>query len=416
LPQVVAAYNSQNALLTPDRSRQFVSLPTGPQVSFSSDFTRFAYNIGGNLAATAPGVFSQADRTVVKAAVGMPTTTPGYFIKPKLSVQSNNYNATAFVPGYPPAQGFTIPTLSLDSGLAFEREAAELKGFFGRDMLVTMEPRAFYVYTPFQDQSNTPLFDTASAGFGITQIFSENTFVGNDRIADNNKLTMGVTSRMIEAATGAERANVTLAQRQDFTGQRVGLTNTIQNPTTYSDTLGAGSVRLMGNFNVEAFGQYNTQLNRLVQTTVGGSWRPTSGRNLNFGYRNVWSPPVSASPENNLAGTPGLTTTDQYNISGQWPITRKISTLGRWGYDALTLNTLNLLAALEYKEDCWTGRFAYSQVRNTTQITTTQVLFQIEFRGFGAAGSNPVDIMRLNVPGYMPTTRTLPPSIYENYQ
>jgi LPS-assembly protein len=80
------------------------------------------------------------------------------------------------------------------------------------------------------------------------------------------------------------------------------------------------------------------------------------------------------------------------------------------------MNTLNLMAALEYKEDCWTGRFAYSQVRNTSQITTTQFLFQKEFRGFGAAGSNPVDIMRLNVPGYMPTTKTIPPSIYENYQ
>jgi len=416
LPQVVAAYNSQNASLAPDRSQQFVRLPSGPQVSFVGDFTRFAYDTGGTLTLTAPGAFSQADRSVVKAAIGAPITTPGYYVKPRLSIQSNMYNATAFVPGIQPAQGFTIPTISLDSGLAFEREAAELKGFFGRDMLVTMEPRAFYVYTPFQDQSATPLFDTADTGFGITQIFSENTFVGNDRVADNNKLTMGVTSRMIEAATGAERANFTLAQRQAFSGQRVGLTNTIQNPVTYSDTLGAGSVRLMGNFNVDVFGQYNTQINRLVQTTVGGSWRPTMGRSLNFGYRNVWSPPVSASLENNLLGTPGVTTTDQYNISGQWPITRKISTLGRWGYDTLTLNTLNLLAALEYKEDCWTARFAYSQIRNTTQITTTQVLFQIEFRGFGAAGGNPVDIMRLNVPGYMPTTRTIPPSIYENYQ
>ncbi|MDP3621547.1 MAG: LPS assembly protein LptD [Polynucleobacter sp.] len=416
LPQVIASYNSQNALLSPDRRQQFVTLPTGPQVSFSSDFTRFAYNINGNLAATAPGVFSQADRTVVKAAVAMPKITPGYYIKPKLSIQSNNYNATAFTPGFQPAQGFTIPTFSLDSGLAFEREAAELKGFFGRDMLLTMEPRAFYVYTPFQSQADTPLFDTADAGFGITQIFSENTFVGNDRIADNNKLTMGVTSRMIEAATGTERANVTLAQRQDFAGQRVGLTSTIQNPTTYSDTLGTGSVRLMGNFNVDVFGQYNTQLNRFVQTTVGGSWRPTMGRSLNFGYRNVWSPPVAASPENNLAGTLGTTTTDQYNVSGQWPLTRKISGLGRWGYDALTTKTLNLMAAMEYKEDCWTARAAYSQIRNTSQITTTQVLFQIEFRGFGAAGSNPVDIMRLNVPGYMPTTKTIPPSIYENYQ
>jgi LPS-assembly protein len=172
----------------------------------------------------------------------------------------------------------------------------------------------------------------------------------------------------------------------------------------------------MGNFNVDVFGQYNTQINRLVQSTVGGSWRPTMGRSLNFGYRNVWSPPVSASLENNLPATPGVTTTDQYNLSGQWPVTKKISTLGRWGYDALTRNNLNFLAAMEYKEECWTARVAYSQVRNTSLITTTQLLFQIEFRGFGSAGANPVDIMRLNVPGYMPTTKVVPPSIYENYQ
>ena len=107
-----------------------------------------------------------------------------------------------------------------------------MKWFFGREMLVTMEPRAFYVYTPFQSQAQTPLFDTADAGFGVTQIFSENTFVGNDRIADSNKLTTGLTSRILEANTGAERATVTLAQRQDFAGQRVGLNGTIANPNS----------------------------------------------------------------------------------------------------------------------------------------------------------------------------------------
>jgi len=354
---------------------------------------------------------------VVKGAISLPQITPGYYITPKMSFQSNTYNATPFVAGGAPvAQGFTIPTFSLDSGLAFERDAAELKGFFGRDMFLTMEPRAFYVYTPYQNQTNTPLFDTADAGFGVSQIFSENTFVGNDRIADNNKLTGGLTSRMIEADTGAERASVTIAQRQDFTGQRVGLNGTIANPTTYSDTLGSGSVRLLGNFSADVFGQYNTQLNRFVQSTIGGSWRPTPGRSLNFGYRNVWSPPIQASVQNNQPFVPAATTTDQYNISGQWPITKEISLLGRWGYDALSTKTLNTLAALEWMRDCWTFRAAYSQVLNTSQITTTQVLFQVEFRGFGSAGSNPVDIMKLNVPGYLPTSKPIPPSTYENYQ
>jgi LPS-assembly protein len=207
---------------------------------------------------------------------------------------------------------------------------------------------------------------------------------------------------------------VTIAQRQDFTGQRVGLNGNIANPTTYSDTLGSGSVRLLGNFSADMFGQYNTQLNKFVQTTVGGSWRPTPGRSLNFGYRNVWTPPTQAFGP--TPATLAQTTTDQYNISGQWPLTREVSVLGRWGYDALTTKTLNTLVALEWMRDCWTLRGAYSQMLNTSQITTTQVLFQIEFRGFGSAGSNPVDIMKLNVPGYMPTSKPIPPSIYENYQ
>ncbi|WP_114690142.1 LPS-assembly protein LptD [Polynucleobacter necessarius] len=417
LPNITAVYNNRLTPAVAGTSGKYLTLPTGAATTFSADYTRFAHNIAGNVAATAPGVYSQADRTVVKGALALPKVTPGYYLTPKLSFQSNMYNATPFVAaGAPVAQGFTIPTFSLDFGLAFERDATELKGFFGRDMLLTMESRAFYVYTPYQSQAQTPLFDTADAGFGVAQIFSENTFIGNDRIADNNAVTLGITSRMIEANTGAERANVTLAQKQQFTGQKVGLNGNILNPTTYSDALVSGSVRLLGNFSADVFGQYNTQLNRFVRTTVGGSWRPTQGRSLHFGYRNVWSPPVQASIQNNQTFVPAATTMDQYNISGQWPITREISVLGRWGYDALTAKTLNALVALEWSRDCWTFRGAYSQVLHTSQITTTQVLFQVEFRGFGSAGSNPVDIMKLNVPGYMPTSKPIPPSIYENYQ
>ncbi|WP_368853993.1 LPS assembly protein LptD, partial [Escherichia coli] len=59
--------------------------------------------------------------------------------------------------------------------------------------------------------------------FGYGQIFTENPFTGNDRIADNNKLTLGLTTRLIESETGVERFRGTIAQRVDFTGQRVQL-------------------------------------------------------------------------------------------------------------------------------------------------------------------------------------------------
>jgi LPS-assembly protein len=419
LPQVTANYSNRGNLNTPGSYSG--TFGRGPDLTFGADFTRFSYNTN-NLYAPASGMpqggaFSQADRTVIRGSIAMPTITPDYYLKPKLSFQANQYSAALSTSALhqtnqalkQPVQGFALPTLSLDSGLAFERDAAEMKWFFGRDMLVTMEPRAFYVYTPFQSQAQTPLFDTADAGFGVTQIFSENTFVGNDRVADNNKLTTGLTSRVLEGNTGAERATVTIAQRQDFTGQRVGLNDTIVNPTRYSDTLGASTVRLIGNFNVDLFGQYNTNLNRFVQSSVGAGWRPTPGRSLNFAYRNVWSPP-------NDGTNSGITQTDQYNAFGEWPVFKKYRVLGRWGYDALTAKTLNTLVGLQYDEDCWTARFAYSQARNTSQITTTQVLFQLEFRGFGNVGNNPVDVMRLNVPGYQPVAKPLPPSPYENYQ
>jgi len=418
LPNITAAYNSQLSPVVSDASGRYLALPSGPKTTFSADYTRFAYALGSNFGAPPPGAYTQADRSVVKGAISLPQITPGYYITPTVSFQSNTYNATPYAASNttPNAQGFTIPTFSLDSGLAFERDASELKGFYGRDMLLTMEPRAFYAFTPYQSQANTPVFDTADAGFGVSQIFTANTFIGNDRVSDTNAATVGLTSRMLEANTGAERANVTLAQKQQFTGQRVGLNGNIVNPSTYSDTLGSASVRLLGNFSADMFGQYNTQLDRFVQTTVGASWRPTPGRSLNFGYRNVWSPPVQASVQNNQAFTPSATTTDQYNVSGQWPVTRELSVLGRWGYDALTVKTLNTMVGLEWTRDCWTFRGAYSQAVNTSLITTTQVLFQVEFRGFASAGSNPVDIMKLNVPGYMPTSKPIPPSIYENYQ
>jgi LPS-assembly protein len=416
MPNITAAYNSQLSPTVSDASGKYLALPTGPKTTFSTDYTRFAYALGSNFNAPPPGAYTQADRTVVKGAVSLPQITPGYYITPTVSFQSNTYNATAYQLGTPLAQGFTIPTFTLDSGVALERDASELHGFFGRDMLLTMEPRAFYAFTPYQSQANTPLFDTADAGFGVSQIFTANNFIGNDRIADTNAATLGLTSRMIESNTGAERANVTLAQKQQFTPQKVGLNGNIASPTTYSDTLGSASARLLGNFSADLFGQYNTQLNRFVQTTVGASWRPTPGRSLNFGYRNVWSPPIQASIQNNQPYQPAATTTDQYNISGQWPLSREVSVLGRWGYDALTVKTLNTLIGLEWTRDCWTFRGAYSQAVNTSLITTTQVLFQIEFRGFASAGSNPVDIMRLNVPGYMPNSKPIPPSIYENYQ
>jgi LPS-assembly protein len=94
----------------------------------------------------------------------------------------------------------TVPTFSLDSGLIMERQAT----VFGREFLQTLEPRAFYVYTPFRDQNNLPNYDSAQMDFNFATIYSENQYGGHDRIADNNLLTLGVNTRFLDPVTGAE--------------------------------------------------------------------------------------------------------------------------------------------------------------------------------------------------------------------
>jgi LPS-assembly protein len=113
-----------------------------------------------------------------------------------------------------------LPTLSLDSGLIFERI-----NLLGRSMTQTLEPRLFYVRTPYRDQSQFPVFDSGLADFNFAQIFTENRFVGHDRISDANQLTAAVTSRLIEE-NGLERLRAASASAITLPIPKVGISGT----------------------------------------------------------------------------------------------------------------------------------------------------------------------------------------------
>ena len=399
---VVAPYDREPELNALYRNMDW----NGSIFTFQGNLTRFTYS--GLL--NTPGLaiptrgYSSADRGFINTSISYPFTYPGYFVTPKVSVRANTYNmmGNENYPGL--TQSFALPIMSLDSGLFFERDAPELKSIFGRDMIVTLEPRAFYVYSPYVDQTKIPLFDTASAGFGFAQIFSENTFVGNDRVADNNKLTVGVSSKILDSQTGIERIRGTVAQRFDYKGQRVGLNGDQTTLPSYSDLLFGLSTRLSGNINLDVANQYNQDLNRTVQTSRTASWRPAPRKMIN------------ASSRYNYDTNAMTTSINQYELSGQWPVTNSLYAIGRWNFDKVTKQTLNTLAGFEYDQDCWAFRVAVNKFVNTSQVSTTQIFFQLEFKGLTGVGKNPIDIMRLNVPGYIPANqKPVPLSRFETY-
>src|SRR5207237_1119406 len=140
-----------------------------------------------------------ADRIAITSQSTLPreggvsyTRGPWAFLARLQSFPTLQHPTTPAVP--PDRSDVTTPITSGDGGIVFERDAS----LFGQSFVQTLEPRAFYVYIPFRDQSKIPVFDSALDDFNFGQLFSENRYLGNDRIGDANQLTVAVSSRLID--------------------------------------------------------------------------------------------------------------------------------------------------------------------------------------------------------------------------
>jgi LPS-assembly protein len=343
--------------------------------SVNSEFTRFS-----NPNAAMPS----GDRTVVNPRISYPMLHPSYFVTPSLSLNARNYSLGNPAAGSPSTFTRVLPTFSLDSGLTFERDAS----FFGQKATQTLEPRLFYVYTPFRDQSQLPVFDTALADFNFTQIFSENRFSGYDRISDANQVTAAMVSRFVETS-GIERMRFALAQRYYFTLPRVtipSVTGTILPTTlteTRSDLLLSASGQVSSTLNLDANTNYVLSLRRSTLSNYGVRWQPAPKHLLNLQY--VLDVPNSVK---------------QIDVSGQWPIAQRWYGVARVNYSLLDQKIAESLLGMEYKADCWIFRFVGQRTPTATGVATSAFFVQLELNGLSRLGSNPLTALRSNVPGY----------------
>lgn len=321
----------------------------------------------------------RGDRFVLNPKVSYPIIRPGYFVTPKLSFDLTKYSLDNTTSGAPETLSRALSTFSVDSGLVFERGAR----FFGQDMTQTLEPRLFYVRTPYRDQSQFPNFDSAEADLSFAQLFSENRFVGHDRISDANQLTAALVSRYIEP-TGAERMRFALGQRFYFSDPRVTL-GTASNGNR-SDLLISASGQLTAALSVEGNMQYSESLRTLNRANFGIRWQPGPKRVLNVQYRR------------DLNSIPGPL--EQVDTSAQWPIASRWYGVGRVNYSLPDQKVVEGLLGMEYKADCWVFRIVAQRIPTAAEKATSTLFFQLELNGLTRLGSNPLDALRTSVPGY----------------
>ena len=174
-----------------------------------------------------------------------------------------------------------MPIASLDGGLVFERPLKAL----GTDFIQTLEPRAFYVYIPYRSQNELPVFDTALDDFNFSQLFTENRYVGNDRIGDANQLTLAVTSRLLDPSNGSERMRFAVGQRFYFEDQRVILPNETPRSGSSSDVLLGAEGRLSDAWLLNGLVQFNLDSGDTERLNLGARWNPEPGKVIAGSYR-----------------------------------------------------------------------------------------------------------------------------------
>jgi LPS-assembly protein len=347
-------------------------LPLGMSFAFSGEHVNFRNP-----------TLVQGRRFTLYPQVSLPLQTEMLSFTPKIGLHSTRYTLDRQAAGTPEKLTRSVPIFSVDSGVTFERGV----DWFGAALTQTLEPRLYYLYVPVRDQSQIPVFDTGIADFNFAQIFGENRYSGGDRIGDANQATAMLTSRLLDPETGAEIIRAAFGQRFYFSTQNVGLPGEVLRSDRQTDFLAAFSGRILPKTYADVGVQYNPRLSRMERLNIGARYQPETGKVLNAGYRYT----------RDQLTQPGLA---QIDISGQWPVFDGWHAVGRFNYSTKDRRMVESVAGLEYDGGCWVGRIVLQRLATQTQRSNTALFFQLELNGFAKVGSNPLEILKRNVPGY----------------
>lgn len=336
-------------------------------------------------------------RFIFHPSISYPMRRSYGYVIPKLGYDYTRYNLQGNLQPGIEGGSLSVPIASVDSGLFFDRSVS----WRGTAFQQTLEPRVYYLNVPFRDQSALPNFTTVEKDFNFAEIFTENRFVGGDRVGDANQITVGVTSRMIESATGLERLTAALGQVYYFRPPRVTLTQTA-NDNKYSDVLAALAGQVSRAVQLEAAFQYTPNLNRSEKAVLAAHYMPEPGSVVNLAYRYARGSPDPRADPSVQAGIA------QVDLSSQWPITGHTSGVARWNWSTKDRKLVEGLAGIEYNAGCWQLRAVAHRFITATQQYSTSFQIQLELSGLSRIGINPLETLRQNIPGYRRTDETAP--------
>ena len=376
----------------------------GWQLNSETEYNRFTLPAADAARAGRP----QGQRLHLLGSLSRTYRDFGLWWVPRVAVNAAAYDTQGSPKALAQRSSRAVPSVSVDAGMELERRTQA----FGRELQQTLEPRLTYVNTAFRAQSQLPNFDSAGKDFNITSIFTDNSFTGVDRVADAHQMTAGVTTRLVDAESGAEALRLGLAQRYLFRTQRVapqadGSVDGAPLKQGLSDALVTGSSSVIPDWTLDAALQYSPDISRPVRSILGARYAPGPFRTVGATYRLArglneqvevaWQWPIGtpasqavASADSARRAGPGAAG----SCSGAW------YSVGRVNFSLKDSRVTDSVLGLEYDAGCWIARVVAERLSTGLSQATTRLFFQLELVGLSRIGSNPLKVLKDNIPGY----------------
>ncbi len=310
--------------------------------------------------------------------VDLPIEKPGWFITPGVILEYTRYELDDVAPGQAEDPTRTLPIASLDTGMILERTTGSSRG-----RIQTLEPRLLYVHVPHREQSGLPVFDTIVPDLNFVQLYRKNRFLGVDRIADTDQLSIGVTSRILDVSTGREVVTATIGQALYLSSQGVTLPGQTMSSSKSSDYIAEVRFLLYDNFNFDLGYQWGTGNTGTTQSQVRIQYRPQSNKILNLSYRYRRQ------------------SLEQGDVSLSWPMSKSWNVVGRYNYSFRDKEALEQFIGIEYESCCWGLRLVTRRHISTRDGTRdTSIGLQLVLKGMTSLGTKADRLLEHGILGY----------------
>ncbi len=363
----------------PDEDQPYARLP---QVIVAGHWDEAGHGLRATLWAEAVNFVSDlredGARFDIEPSLGWRKEASGAHVAANAAWRATAYSLEDTEPGVDDSPLRSLPVLSAETGLVLERDSGSKN-----QRVQTLEPRLMYLYVPYRDQDDLPVFDSGLPDLNLVQLFRTNRYVGGDRVGDANQVNVGVTSRLLDVADGRQFLSATLGQAFYLEDPRVTLPDEPLRDRSTSDVIAELELTAFKNWNARLAYQWNPDRSRTEYSDVRVQYRPQSDRVVNASYRF----------RQDLV--------EQFDVSAAWPIHGGWRGYGRWIYSLSEEKTLDQFLGLEYGSCCWTLRVVTRRfLSSRSGDIDTSIGLQLELKGLSSVGSDTDSFLRDAIRGY----------------